>query len=167
MSGPAKTSPGGQVLVSKAGFCFYFFQKLHLSIFINKFISFIKPSVLLNKFINLFIKSSVLLNKFTKTSPYRKTTFLILVFLDFMSFIFLFSNFMILHLNQWFLNKIVSFGPLWAHKGPYGPQPDMIMGRFVWGISLKVIKLLIKDIKGVKSEKVKVKTWFCDKDLSS
>ena len=24
-----------------------------------------------------------------------------------------------------------------------------------------------KNIKGVKSEKLKVKTWFCDKDLSS
>ena len=24
-----------------------------------------------------------------------------------------------------------------------------------------------KNMKGVKSEKLKVKTWFCDKDLSS
>ena len=32
---------------------------------------------------------------------------------------------------------------------------------------MKIIKLLIKNIKGIKSEKLKVKTWFCDKDLSS
>ena len=31
MSGPAKASPGGQVLVSKAGFPFFFCQQLHLS----------------------------------------------------------------------------------------------------------------------------------------
>ena len=40
MSGPAKTSPGGQVLVSKAGFCFYFFRNYTFPFFINKFIMF-------------------------------------------------------------------------------------------------------------------------------
>ena len=28
-------------------------------------------------------------------------------------------------------------------------------------------KIVNKNIKGIKSEKIKVKTWFCDKDLSS
>ena len=28
-------------------------------------------------------------------------------------------------------------------------------------------KFVDKQWKGVKSEKIKVKTWFCDKDLSS
>ena len=28
-------------------------------------------------------------------------------------------------------------------------------------------KIVNKDIKGVKSEKIKIKPWFCDKDLSS
>ena len=28
-------------------------------------------------------------------------------------------------------------------------------------------KIVNKNIKDVKSEKIKVKTWFCDKDLSS
>ena len=28
-------------------------------------------------------------------------------------------------------------------------------------------KIVNKNIKGVKSEKIEVKTWFCDKDLSS
>ena len=40
MSGPAKTSPGGQVLVSKAGFCFYFFRNYTFPFFISKFIMF-------------------------------------------------------------------------------------------------------------------------------
>ena len=29
------------------------------------------------------------------------------------------------------------------------------------------MKLLIQNMKGIKSEKLKVKTLFCDKDLSS
>ena len=32
---------------------------------------------------------------------------------------------------------------------------------------MKNDKIVNKNIKGVKSEKIKVKTWFCDKDLSS
>ena len=32
---------------------------------------------------------------------------------------------------------------------------------------MKNHKIVNKDIKGVKSEKIKEKTWFCDKDLSS
>ena len=32
---------------------------------------------------------------------------------------------------------------------------------------MKNHKIVNKNIKGVKSEKLKVKTWFCDKDLSS
>ena len=55
MSGPAKTSPGGQVLVSKAGFCFYFFRNYTCSFFISKFIMFFwKSYVLLSKFLMLY-----------------------------------------------------------------------------------------------------------------
>ena len=32
---------------------------------------------------------------------------------------------------------------------------------------MKIIKLLIKNVKGVQSEKLKVRTMFCGKDLSS
>ena len=32
---------------------------------------------------------------------------------------------------------------------------------------MKNHKIVNKNIKGIKSEKIKVKTWFCDKDLSS
>ena len=32
---------------------------------------------------------------------------------------------------------------------------------------MKTHKIVDKNIKGEKSEKVKMKTWFCDKDLSS
>ena len=61
-------------------------------VLLSKFIIFIKSSVSLNKFnifikpevysknLLFFIKSCVLLSKFTKTSLYRKTTFLFLVF---------------------------------------------------------------------------------------
>ena len=41
MSGPAKTSPGGQVLVSKAGFCFIFFRNYTFPFVISKCISFL------------------------------------------------------------------------------------------------------------------------------
>ena len=45
MSGPAKTSPGGQVLVSKAGFCFYFFRNYTFTSFINQFDSYVSTVV--------------------------------------------------------------------------------------------------------------------------
>ena len=38
MSGPANASPGGQVLVSKAGFCF-FLRNYSFPLFINKFMN--------------------------------------------------------------------------------------------------------------------------------
>ena len=55
-------------------------------------------------------------------------------------------------------------GPIWARArmGPYGPD-----------FALKIInsdkndKIVNKNRKGVKSEKIKIKTWFCDKELSS
>ena len=34
-------------------------------------------------------------------------------------------------------------------------------------ILIKNHKIVNKDIKGVKSEKIEIKTWFCNKDLSS
>ena len=43
--------------------------------------------------------------------------------------------------------------------GPTLPKKILIL--------MKVHKIINKDIKGIKSEKIKVKTWFCDKDLSS
>ena len=54
--------------------------------------------------------------------------------------------------------------PLWAHKGPYGP----IMAQF--GLTKLIIlmknhKSMNKNIKIVKLEILKVKTWFGDKDL--
>ena len=49
-----------------------------------------------------------------------------------------------------------------AHMGPYGP--DFVLKIL---ILMKNHKIVNKNIKGVKSEKIKVKTWFCDKDLSS
>ena len=44
------------------------------------------------------------------------------IFSDFTPFIFLISNFINSHQNQYFLNKIVSFGPIWAPTRT-GPQP--------------------------------------------
>ena len=32
---------------------------------------------------------------------------------------------------------------------------------------MKIHKIINKNIEGIKSEKIKVKTWFCDKDLPS
>ena len=59
-----QTSPGGQVLVSKASFCLYFLRNYTFPFFINKFIMFFWNSfVLLSEFI-IFMKSSVLSNKF-------------------------------------------------------------------------------------------------------
>ena len=34
-------------------------------------------------------------------------------------------------------------------------------------ILIKDHKIVNKDLKGITSEKIKIKTWFCDKDLSS
>ena len=48
MSGPAKTSPGGQVLVSKAGFCLYFFRNYTFPFFISKFNMFFENHFLYN-----------------------------------------------------------------------------------------------------------------------
>ena len=59
----------------------------------------------------------------------------------------------------------VRVGAHMAHRalmGPYGPD-----------FAKRIINLIEnheninKNIKGMKSEKIKVKTWFCDKDLSS
>ena len=46
-----------------------------------------------------------------------------------------------------------------AHMGP------VLLKKLL--ISLKNYKIINKDIKAVKLEILKVKTWFCDKDLSS
>ena len=42
MSGPAKTSPGGQVLVGKASFCFYSFRDYTFPYFVIKFVMFLE-----------------------------------------------------------------------------------------------------------------------------
>ena len=49
-----------------------------------------------------------------------------------------------------------------AHMGP----EDMLLFKKSL-IVMKNNKIVNKNIKGVISEKLKVKTWFCDKDLSS
>ena len=54
MSGPAKASPGGQILVSKASFLFFFFRNYTFSIFCWQIHHFVKPCVLINKFIILY-----------------------------------------------------------------------------------------------------------------
>ena len=53
-----------------------------------------------------------------KISPYSKTTFLLLKFQGLRFFIFLFI------ILSFFINIIIlltKIGPIWAHKGPYGP----------------------------------------------
>ena len=52
--------------------------------------------------------------------------------------------------------------PFWALMGP----KDMILFKKSL-ILMKNHKIVNKNIKGVKSGKIKVKMWFCDKDLSS
>ena len=51
------------------------------------------------------------------------------------------------------------YGPLWAHMG------TILLKKLL--ILMKNNEIVNKNIKGVKSEKIKIKTWFCDKDLSS
>ena len=50
-------------------------------------------------------------------------------------------------------------GPLWAHKGP------ILLKKLI--ILMKNDKNINKNIKVVKLEILKVKTWFWNKDLSS
>ena len=56
-------------------------------------------------------------------------------------------------------------------KGPVrvgahmGPKDTILFEKRL--ILMKNDKIVNKNIKGVKSEKIKVKTWFGDKDLSS
>ena len=47
----------------------------------------------------------------------------------------------------------------WAHMGANLPKESLIL--------MKNHKIINKNIKVVKLEILKVKTWFCDKDLSS
>ena len=46
-----------------------------------------------------------------------------------------------------------------------GPKGTILLKKTL--ILLRNHEIANKNIKGVKSEKIKVKTWFCDKDLSS
>ena len=46
-----------------------------------------------------------------------------------------------------------------------GPYDTILFKKSL--ISIKNHEIVNKHIKGVKSEKTKVKTWFCDKDLYS
>ena len=64
------------------------------------------------------IKSCVLPSKFTKTSPYRKTTFIFLFFSDFYAFYIFINNFMICIKINDFKIKSGPYGPIWAHMGP-------------------------------------------------
>ena len=53
--------------------------------------------------------------------------------------------------------------------GPHGPIKSS-KGMILFKRSLSFMKnhkIINKHIKGVKSEKISVKTWFCDKDLYS
>ena len=57
-------------------------------------------------------------------------------------------------------------GPLWAHKGPYGPiRARFLLRKLI--ILMKNHKIINKNIKVVKLEILKMKTWFCDEDLPS
>ena len=48
--------------------------------------------------------------------------------------------------------------------GPYGPKRyDFVEKIINFDENYKIVN---KSIKGVESEKLKVKTWFCDKDVS-
>ena len=75
-------------------------------------------------------------------------------------------NFMIFIKINSFLNK---FGPLWAHKGPYGPiralMGPILVKKLI--ILMKNNKIIHKNIKIVNLEFLRVKTWFGDKDLFS
>ena len=53
----------------------------------------------------------------------------------------------------------VGNGPIKILKGTILFKKSLVL--------MKNHKIVNKNIKGVKSEKIKVKTWFCDKDLSS
>ena len=100
MSGPATASPGGQVLVSKAGFLSFsssqitHFQSLlanssffiRSGVLLSKFIIFVKSIVLLNKFI-IFVKSCVLLSKCTEDKSLSQNH--VYIVLEFTHFIFL------------------------------------------------------------------------------
>ena len=46
-----------------------------------------------------------------------------------------------------------------------GPKDTILLKESL--ILMKNDKFVNKDIKDVKPEKLKIKTWFCDKDLSS
>ena len=50
-------------------------------------------------------------------------------------------------------------GPLWAHMGPILLKKSIFL--------MKNNKIVNKHIKGIESEKIKIKTMFFDKDLSS
>ena len=54
------------------------------------------------------------------------------------------------------------YGPLWAHMGPKG---TILLKKSL--TLMKNDKIANKNIKNVKSERLKIKRWFCDKDLSS
>ena len=53
-------------------------------------------------------------------------------------------------------------GPLWAHRALMGPI--LFKKSLIW---MKNHKIIDKNIKVVNLEILKVKTWFCDKDLSN
>ena len=47
----------------------------------------------------------------------------------------------------------------------HGPKDKILLQKPL--ILMKNHKIVNRKIEGVESEKIKVKTWFCDKDLSS
>ena len=49
-----------------------------------------------------------------------------------------------------------------GYMGPYGP--DFVKKTLILLMNNEIAN---KHKKGIKSENIKIKTWFCDKDLSS
>ena len=81
-----------------------------------------------------------------------------------------FSNLCRKYLKQVRVGARSGLGPIWAHRalmGPYGPI-RALMGPILLNkllILIKSHKIINKDIEVVKLEILKVKTWFCDRDL--
>ena len=113
---------------------FHFF--INSSVLLRQFIIFMKSSVLLREFI-IFMKSSVLLSKFTKTSPYRKTTFIF--FSRFYAFLYFLVSILglFIKINDVF-EKVVSFGPLWAPTRTIGDSTRDSWGN-VCSVSFQIV----------------------------
>ena len=154
--------------------CIFLIHSLYIPFIFPRYVPCIFPCV----FLNLWSQQ--------KTSPYRKTTFIF--FSGLYAFYMFINNFMIFIKINDFENKIVSFGA----GGTAGREPGepgrtfhstcslshcirtlrvgAHMGPILFKKSLILIKshrIVNQNIKGVKFEKIKVKTLFCDKDLSS